>query len=225
MTKSPAASGAVSVGERVAIIDCGSGNLRSVEKALARAAEEAGLAASVAVTDDPDAVARADRIVLPGVGAFGACMAGLAARDGMRNALEEAVRKRGAPYLGLCVGMQILADCGHEFGETPGLGWIGGDVRPLAPAPGRPVPHMGWNEVTFDADVGPFARGQSDDYYFVHSFHFDIKSKTNSIGFCDYGAPLTAAVANDNIAGVQFHPEKSQAAGLALLADFLRWRP
>ncbi|MGF1544340.1 MAG: imidazole glycerol phosphate synthase subunit HisH [Parvularculaceae bacterium] len=210
---------------RVAIVDAGSGNLRSVEKALARAADEAGFAADVFVTDDPDAVASADRIVLPGVGAFRASMDGLGARDGLAGALHEAVRRKARPYLGICVGMQIMARRGLEFGEAAGLDWIPGDVAPIEPAPDRRVPHMGWNTVRFSGAAGPFAASAPADFYFVHSYYFATENASDLVGVCDYGGSLAAAVARDNLAGVQFHPEKSQGAGLRLLADFLRWSP
>jgi glutamine amidotransferase len=210
--------------QSVALIDYGSGNLRSAEKALVRAA---GGGARIVVTRDPEVVAKADRIVLPGVGAFAACMAALSARDGVVSAIEDAVRRRGAPFLGICVGMQLMAIRGLEFGETPGLGWIAADVRKIAPAdPGLKVPHMGWNELI---DVGghPVLGGlkAGDPVYFTHSFAIFPQDTADVAAYVDHGGKFPAAVARDNLVGVQFHPEKSQAAGLRLLADFLEWRP
>jgi len=210
--------------QRVALIDYGSGNLRSAEKALARIADGA---AEIVLTADPDVIARADRLVLPGVGAFAACMAGLRARAGVIEAMEEAVRRRGAPFLGICVGMQLLASRGLEFGETPGLGWIPGEVRQLAPAdPACKVPHMGWNALEGVADhplFAPFRNGEA--VYFTHSFAFFPEDERDVTAWADHGGRFPAAVARGNVAGVQFHPEKSQKPGLALLARFLEWRP
>ncbi|ARR54091.1 imidazole glycerol phosphate synthase subunit HisH [Rhizorhabdus wittichii DC-6] len=200
----------------IALIDYGAGNLRSVENAL----KAAGGAPTV--TADPDIVARADRIVLPGVGAFAACMGGLTAIPGMVAAMETAVKERGAPFLGVCVGMQLLADAGHEHGRTPGLGWIGGDVRLMAPAPGCKVPHMGWNDVVPAGDHPLIVPGEA---YYLHSYIFDVADPAERLATTDHGGPITAAVGRDNIVGVQFHPEKSQAYGLALLARFLEWKP
>ena len=209
--------------QRVALIDYGSGNLRSAEKALVKVAEGG---AEVAVTCDPDVIARADRIVLPGVGAFAACMSALAGRPGVIEAMEQAVRGRGAPFLGICVGMQLLASRGLEFGETPGLDWIEGEVRKLDPAdPAIKVPHMGWNALTDVADhplFGPFRNG--DAVYFTHSFAFFPDDPADVAASVEHGGRFPAAVARGNIAGVQFHPEKSQKPGLALLARFLEWR-
>ncbi|MHA3793357.1 imidazole glycerol phosphate synthase subunit HisH [Sphingomonas sp. YL-JM2C] len=200
----------------IALIDYGAGNLRSVENAL----KAAGGAPTV--TADPDIVARADRIVLPGVGAFAACMGGLTAIPGMVAAMETAVMERGAPFLGVCVGMQLLADAGHEHGRTPGLGWIGGDVRLMTPAPGCKVPHMGWNDVVPAGDHPLIVPGEA---YYLHSYIFDVADPAERLATTDHGGPITAAVGRDNIVGVQFHPEKSQAYGLALLARFLEWKP
>jgi glutamine amidotransferase len=210
--------------QSVALIDYGSGNLRSAEKALVRAADGR---ADVVVTHDPEFVARADRIVLPGVGAFAACMAALSARDGVTEALETAVRGRGAPFLGICVGMQLMASRGHEFGVTAGLGWIEGDVRRITPAdPALKVPHMGWNSLTGVADQ-TVLQGLKDGaaVYFTHSFAMYPRDSGDVAAYVDHGGRFPAAVARGNLAGVQFHPEKSQAAGLRLLADFLEWRP
>jgi glutamine amidotransferase len=211
--------------ERLCIIDCGSGNLRSVENAAARAAREAGLALRILVSADASEVASADRIILPGVGAFGAYMRGLAAIPGLLGALEKSALIGRRPFLGICVGMQALATTGFEFGETDGLGWIAGEIRPLENRPGRRVPHMGWNEVNLAAPYPVLDCIAGRDAYFLHSFHFVPDNDHSAIAFCDYGERLVAAVARDNILGVQFHPEKSQDAGLALLGAFLRWRP
>ena len=210
--------------QSVALIDYGSGNLRSAEKALRRAAGER---ADIVVTSDPDAVARADRIVLPGVGAFAACMAHLRERDGLVEAMTQAVKDRGAPFLGVCVGMQLLATRGLEFGETPGLGWIEGDVVRMEPAnPALKVPHMGWNALEARRDH-PLLNGEPEGahMYFTHSFALKPADPDDVVAFADHGGVFVAAVARGNVAGVQFHPEKSQAAGLKLLANFLEWRP
>ncbi|WP_326525219.1 imidazole glycerol phosphate synthase subunit HisH [Sphingomonas sp.] len=198
----------------LALIDYGAGNLHSVHNAL-----KAAGAADVAVTADPDLVARADRIVLPGVGAFGACAAGLRAIPGMIEALEARALAGGVPFLGVCVGMQLMATTGHEMGEHAGLGWIAGEVAAIAPAPGIRVPHMGWNDVAPIAGHPLIAPGEA---YFLHSFAFtgDAVLATTS-----HGGTVTAAIGRDNLLGVQFHPEKSQAYGLALLERFLTWRP
>lgn len=200
----------------IALIDYGAGNLRSVENAL----KAAGGAPTV--TADPDLVARADRIVLPGVGAFAACMGGLTAIDGMVAAMESAVKGRGVPFLGVCVGMQLLADAGLEHGRTPGLGWIGGDVRLMTPGPDHKVPHMGWNDVVPTGDHPLIVPGEA---YYLHSYIFDVANPADRLATTDHGGPITGAVGRDNIVGVQFHPEKSQAYGLALLARFLEWKP
>lgn len=200
----------------IALIDYGAGNLKSVENALRAAGGEP------TVTADPDRVARADRIVLPGVGAFGACMGGLTAIDGMIEAMEAAVRGRGVPFLGVCVGMQLLADAGLEHGRTPGLGWIGGDVRRMTPGPDFKIPHMGWNDVVPTRDHPLIVPGEA---YFLHSYAFDVADPGDRLARTDHGGPITAAVGRDTIIGVQFHPEKSQAYGLAFLARFLAWQP
>jgi glutamine amidotransferase len=210
--------------QRVALINYGSGNLRSAEKALIRAADGKS---EIVVTDDPDVIAGADRIVLPGVGAFAACMGAFEARPGVSEAMTEAVHGKGAPFLGICVGMQLLASRGLEFGETPGLDWIAGDVRRLESAdPAIKIPHMGWNGLTDVSDQPVFA-GLKDGQtvYFTHSFAFFPKDERDVAAYVDHGERFPAAVARGNVAGVQFHPEKSQAAGLALLARFLEWRP
>lgn len=213
----------------IAIIDYGSGNLRSAAKAFERAVAEAGLAADILVTSDADAVRKADRVVLPGVGAFGDCRRGLDAVPGMVEAMGEAVFSRGRPFLGICVGMQLLADRGLEHGSHPGLGWIPGEVVPLAPAdPTLKVPHMGWNELAFDtATAHPLLAGiaPGDHAYFVHSYHFAVAEPADRLATVDYGGPIAALVARGTVAGTQFHPEKSQATGLRLITNFLRWNP
>ncbi len=216
--------------QNVAIIDYGSGNLRSVEKALERAAREAGVDANIDVTDDAALIRRADRIVLPGVGAFRACMEGLRARPGVLEALEHVVLVEGRPFLGVCVGMQLLADRGREFGGHDGLGWIAGEVDLLpCPLPGDDpafrVPHMGWNEVALRKPHPLFENIEDEAFYFAHSFRFVPENDANMIGVCHHGVRLAAAVGRDNIFGVQFHPEKSQTAGIALLKNFLQWSP
>ena len=214
----------------VAIVDYGSGNLHSAKKAFERAAREAGLATSIEVTNDPARVLAAERIVLPGVGAFADCRRGLDAVPGMVAALEEAVRWRGKPFLGICVGMQLMATRGLEHVTTRGLGWIEGDVGMIEPKDGAlKIPHMGWN--TLDAPRkhalldGIRTGADGLHAYFVHSYHLRIRHGDDVAALSDYGGPITAMVARDNMAGTQFHPEKSQALGLALIANFLRWRP
>jgi len=211
--------------QRVALINYGSGNLRSAEKALLRVAQGHS---EVVVTDDPDVIAVADRIVLPGVGAFAACMAALEARPGVAEAMAEAVHGKGAPFLGICVGMQLLASRGLEFGETPGLDWIAGDVRKLQDGgdPAIKIPHMGWNSLT-DVIDHPVFGGLKDGQtvYFTHSFAFFPRDGADVAAYVEHGERFPAAVARGNVAGVQFHPEKSQAVGLDLLARFLEWRP
>ena len=212
----------------VAIIDYGSGNLRSAAKAFERAARATG--DDVTVTSDPDAVAQAERIVLPGVGAFADCRRGLDAVPGMVDALNEAVIERGTPFLGICVGCQLMAERGVEKVTSEGLGWIGGDVVEIEPSdPDLKIPHMGWNtlEVVHEHPLlaGIRTGEQGLDAYFVHSFHFAVRDERDMVATAEYGGPLTAIVARDNYAGTQFHPEKSQALGLALIGNFLRWRP
>ena len=208
----------------VALIDYNSGNLRSAEKALQAAAARLDRPPEVVTTADPELVRKAERIVLPGVGAFAACMEAVSARPGLVEAMTQAVHERGAPFLGVCVGMQLLATRGLEFGEHPGLGWIEGEVRRLQPASPRfKVPHMGWNDVRVRPH--PLFEGTSAQMYFTHSFAFYTAEEDAVAATCDHGGPFVAAVAKDNVAGVQFHPEKSQAAGLALIGRFLEWRP
>ncbi len=211
------------------IVDYGSGNLHSAAKAVERAAREGGTGMSVRVTADPFDIAKADRIILPGVGAFADCMAGLQAIDGMIAALEAAVLRGGKPFLGICVGMQLLARRGLEHRVTEGLGWIGGEVRRIAPDdPALKVPHMGWNTLD-DARQHPLLAGiptgpRGWHAYFVHSYHLVGVDEATVVARTRYGGPVTAMVARDNIAGTQFHPEKSQQLGLRLLANFLAWR-
>jgi imidazole glycerol-phosphate synthase subunit HisH len=208
----------------VAIVDYGAGNLRSAEKALAEAANGT---ARVVVTSDPDAVRRADRIVLPGVGAFADCKRGLDALPGMVEALEEAVLKQGKPFLGICVGMQLMASVGVEFGEHKGLDWIKGKVVVLDPADrSLRIPQMGWNNLDLKRVHPALADTRSGDHaYFVHSYHFVAERPQDVIATVDYGGPVTAVIGRDNLLGVQFHPEKSQHVGLALLKSFLKWIP
>jgi glutamine amidotransferase len=214
----------------VAIVDYGSGNLHSAAKAFERAAHEAGLDQPIVVTRDPDAVASADRIVLPGVGAFADCRRGLDAVDGMVAALEEAVRKKGRPFFGICVGMQLLAERGREYEVTEGLGWIAGEVDRIKPTDANlKIPHMGWNTLNISREhqlldglpLGP----QGLHAYFVHSFQLKPSRPGDLVAEADYGGAVTAFVARDNIVGTQFHPEKSQKLGLALIANFLKWKP
>ena len=208
---------------RLALIDYGSGNLRSAEKALVRAA---GGRVEVRVTHAPEEVLAADRIVLPGVGAFAACRAALDARPGLGEALDEAVRVRGRPFLGICVGMQLMASRGLEFGVTPGLGWIPGEVRRLQPMdPSAKVPHMGWNDLIDPHGPGLIAGIGASPMYFTHSFAFWPDDKADVAAEADHGGRFPAAVVRGNMAGVQFHPEKSQSAGISLLSRFLEWRP
>jgi len=207
-----------------ALIDYGSGNLASAAKALARAANGKS---DIVTTADPQVVLEAERIVLPGVGAFADCMRGLNAVPGMVEALREKVLKEGAPFLGICVGMQLLATVGVEFGRHAGLGWIAGEVVKITPDdPNLKIPHMGWNEIK-KAQSHPLLEGIPDKAhaYFVHSFQLKPVLPDDLIATTDYGGPLTAMVGNENIAGTQFHPEKSQAIGIKLLENFLTWRP
>ena len=212
------------------IIDYGSGNLRSAEKAFERAVRERGLGEAIRVTADPDEVRRADRIVLPGVGAFRDCHDGLKAITGMWEALDEEVRVRGKPFLGICVGMQLMASRGLEHESTEGFGWIAGDVERLEPGDAAlKVPHMGWNtlealkphSLLADLPLGP----EGLHAYFVHSYQLAAADTADLLAVTDYGGPVTAMVARGNLAGTQFHPEKSQRLGLALIGNFLAWRP
>jgi imidazole glycerol-phosphate synthase subunit HisH len=216
--------------QRLVIIDYGSGNLHSAAKAFERAARESEADVAIAVTSDPADVAAADRIVLPGVGAFADCKAGLDAVPGMREAVEASVRGNGRPFLGICVGAQLMAERGLEFRVTPGFGWIKGDVKPIEPAdPQLKIPHMGWNTLAVVNDhpllAGIETGPQGLHAYFVHSFHLATPDRAALVAQADYGGPVTAMVGRDNIAGTQFHPEKSQTLGLRLIANFLKWRP
>lgn len=210
----------------LALIDYGAGNLRSVHNALVAAG-----AGDVAVTADPDVVAKADRIVLPGVGAFAACMNGLSAIDGLVEAMERRVRSDGAPFLGICVGMQLLADAGEEHGRHAGLGWIPGTVRKFSEGFGYRFPHMGWNDVSpFDAQKAKFVADRhpviaTGEAYYLHGYYFDASQPSDVLAICEHSMLFAAAVGRDNILGVQYHPEKSQAYGLATLERFLTWRP
>lgn len=214
----------------VAIIDYGSGNLRSATKAFERAAREAGIAADIDLTADAERVRRADRIVLPGVGAYADCAAGLHAVDGMWEAVQEVAIARGRPFLGICVGMQLMSERGLEKTVTEGFGWIAGDVKEIKPADAAlKIPQIGWNTIEVKREHPLFAgipTGQDGLHaYFVHSYHLDAQKPGEVLAEADYGGRVTAAVARDNLAGTQFHPEKSQALGLALIANFLRWKP
>jgi imidazole glycerol-phosphate synthase subunit HisH len=202
----------------LAIVDYGSGNLRSASKALERAAATCDIRSDILVTADPDTVRKAERIVLPGVGAFRDCRNGIAAIPGMMETLDIAVRRDGKPFLGICVGMQLMATSGHEHEVTAGFGWIAGEVRRLAPLdPRLKIPHIGWNELA--------GQGADQHAYFVHSYCLVPDDPAAALLTTDYGGAVTAMVVRDNLAGTQFHPEKSQAFGLGLLANFLRWRP
>lgn len=211
---------------RLAIIDYGSGNVRSVQRALEAAARKGGIETKVHLTDDPAWIREADRIVLPGVGHFADCAAGLASRIGVIEAMTEAVHGKGRPFLGVCVGMQLMADVGREDVETKGLGWIPGAVERIRPRPILPVPHMGWNVLT-DLKPHPVLAGLGEEphVYFVHSYAIVPVKPEHVAAKCDYGGSVVAAVARDNLFGTQFHPEKSQRAGQLLLANFLGWKP
>ncbi|MFC5358448.1 imidazole glycerol phosphate synthase subunit HisH [Azospirillum himalayense] len=212
--------------ETVALIDYGSGNLRSAAKALERAAAGCHASFQVMVTSDANAVRRADRVVLPGVGAFADCKRGLSEVPGMLDALDEVVHGKGRPFLGICVGMQLMAERGREYGVTEGLGWIKGEVVKLEPAdPTLKIPHMGWNELDIRR-THPVLAGLPEraHAYFVHSYRFAVERPEDVIASADYGGPFAAVVGRDNLVGTQFHPEKSQETGLALVANFLTWR-
>ena len=214
----------------VAIVDYGSGNLHSAAKAFERAARESGHDEPILVTSDPSEVARAGRVVLPGVGAFADCRQGLDEIPGMIEALETAVRKNGRPFFGICVGMQLMAERGREYKVTPGLGWIAGEVDRITPSdPDLKIPHMGWNTLNMlkahplleDIPLGP----DGLHAYFVHSYELKTARNSDLVAQADYGGPLTAIVGRDNMVGTQFHPEKSQKLGLRLIANFLKWQP
>lgn len=208
------------------VVDYGSGNLRSAEKALVRAAHEAGLDYDIAVSSDPDALSKADKIVLPGVGAFADCMAGLTAIDGLKEALVEAVQHKATPFLGICVGMQLMAEVGLEHGRHQGLGWVKGEIAPLEPKDAAlKIPHMGWNELNIKKPHALLQDVTSGTHvYFVHSYALRGNDE-DVIATSDYGGEFAAMVVRDNFAGVQFHPEKSQKTGLAILRNFLNWQP
>ena len=214
----------------VAIVDYGSGNLHSAAKAFERAARESGHDQPIDVTSDPAKVAKADRVVLPGVGAFADCRRGLDAIPGMIDALELTVRQRGRPFFGICVGMQLMAERGREYQVTPGLGWIPGEVDRITPSdPNLKIPHMGWNTLNMrkphalldEIPLGP----DGLHAYFVHSYELKASQPADLVAQADYGGPLTAIVGRDNMVGTQFHPEKSQKLGLRLIANFLKWTP
>jgi glutamine amidotransferase len=212
----------------VVIVDYGSGNLRSAAKAFERAARDSGIAADIVVSADAAALRHASHIVLPGVGAFADCKRGLEALPGMIDALNQAVLVDKIPFFGICVGMQLMAQIGHEHGEHKGLGWIAGSVEPLEPDdPALKVPHMGWNDLQFADGAHPLLAGVNAGRhaYFVHSYHMRCSDPHNVLATVDYGGAVTAVVGRDNIVGTQFHPEKSQDTGLTLIANFLRWRP
>jgi glutamine amidotransferase len=214
----------------VAIVNYGSGNLHSAAKAFERAARESGQSQPIVVSGDPDTVSRADRIVLPGVGAFADCRRGLDEIPGMIDALEQTVRKKGKPFFGICVGMQLMAERGREYQVTPGLGWIPGEVDRIVPSdPDLKIPHMGWNTLNMLANhpvVTGIPLGSTGLHaYFVHSYELKPSRSADVVAQADYGGPLTAIVARDNMIGTQFHPEKSQRFGLALIANFLKWKP
>lgn len=223
---------------KVVIVDYGSGNLRSAAKAFERAAQDGGLAAEIAVSAEAESLRQASHIVLPGVGAFADCKRGLESLPGMIDALNRTVLVDKRPFFGICVGMQLLAEIGHEHGEHKGLGWIKGSVEPLEPAPVTAVdgafnwprlcvPNMGWSDLRFADAAHPVLAGiaPGSNAYFVHSYHLRCADARDVLATIDYGGTVTAVVGRENIVGTQFHPEKSQATGLALIANFLRWRP
>jgi imidazole glycerol-phosphate synthase subunit HisH len=213
---------------KIAIIDYGSGNLRSAAKAFERAAQEAGRTDKVQVTANANDVAGADRIVLPGVGAFADCRAGLAALDGMEEALISAVRDKGRPFLGICIGMQLMATRGLEHGETPGFDWIDGEVGPLITSDTTlKIPHMGWNKLNLSKTSHPVFQGLAVDAhaYFVHSYAMQCTKVSDVLATVEYGGTITAAIGHDNVIGTQFHPEKSQATGLKIISNFIQWAP
>uniref|UniRef100_UPI00313791D7 imidazole glycerol phosphate synthase subunit HisH n=1 Tax=Ferrovibrio terrae TaxID=2594003 RepID=UPI00313791D7 len=213
---------------KVALIDYGSGNLRSAAKAIQRAADESTLTLDLTVTARVEDVVAADAIVLPGVGAFADCYRGLSSLDGMIAALNDQVITKAKPFLGICVGMQLMASVGREHGEHPGLGWIDGAVELLTPSdPALKIPHMGWNQLNLLQPQHPVLAGIAPGAhaYFVHSYHMVPRDRAVVLAEADYGGPVLAAIGRDNMVGTQFHPEKSQATGLRLLANFLRWRP
>ena len=213
---------------RIAVVDCGSGNLRSVVRVVEHAAADEGIAAQVEVTTRPEDVLAADRIIMPGQGAFAACLNGLNSAAGLREALETAVHRQARPFFGICVGMQLMADVSTEHGVYPGLGWVPGKVMALTPSDSSfKVPHMGWNELQLAEPVHPVLANlpANPHVYFVHSYHLVCDRPEDCLAVTDYGGPVTAAVGRDNMVGTQFHPEKSQAVGLLLLRQFLQWNP
>ncbi len=209
-----------------ALVDYDSGNLHSAQKAFERMAAEVG-AGPIIVTSDPDVVAAADRIVLPGDGAFPHCRAELFARSGLAEAIVESVTTRARPFMGICVGMQMMATTGHEYEETPGFGWVAGDIRKITPSdPALKVPHMGWNDLVI-SHPHPVLEGikTGDHAYFVHSYAMDVRNPAERLAHVDYAGDVTAIIGRDNMIGTQFHPEKSQSAGLRMIGNFLRWTP
>lgn len=211
---------------RTVIVDYDSGNLHSAEKAFERIARETE-AGDVAVTSDPDVVAKADRIVLPGDGAFPACKEGLLSFTGLFEAIEDAVVTKGRPFLGICVGMQMMSSVSREYRDTDGFDWIGGEVVRIEPTdPSMKVPHMGWNDLVLDSDHPVLDGLETGNHaYFVHSYQMRVADPVHLLAHCDYGGPVTAIIGRDNMVGTQFHPEKSQSAGLRLIANFLDWKP
>ncbi|MBY6082606.1 imidazole glycerol phosphate synthase subunit HisH [Ruegeria arenilitoris] len=209
-----------------AIIDYESGNLHSAEKAFQRMARELD-AGEVVVTSDADVVARADRLVLPGDGAFPACAAELRGHRGIHDAMVEAVEQKGRPFLGICVGMQLIATTGREYTDTPGLNWVTGDVVRIEPEDrALKVPHMGWNDLVIESEHPVFNGVASGDHvYFVHSYHFRVADPAQRLAHVDYGGPVTAVIGRDTMIGMQFHPEKSQDVGLRMIGNFLTWAP
>ena len=213
---------------KIVVIDYGSGNLRSVAKAIERTMAEADILGHVRVTADRGHIKNSDRIILPGVGAFADCQAGLREIPGLWQDLDDTVKIQGKPLLGICVGMQLLAEVGREFGDTPGFGWIKGEVRPILPSDKKlKIPHMGWNNLTFCDQPHPLFEGikEGAHAYFVHSFAVQCADTVDQLASVDYGGSITAAVGHGNVAGTQFHPEKSQAVGLRFLTNFLKWKP
>ncbi len=219
--------------QSIAIIDYGSGNLRSAAKSFEHVLKQEGMTGEVTITSDADFVRKADKIVLPGQGAFGDCISGLREVPGMVEALEEKVIKQSTPFFGICVGMQLMATRGLEFGEHKGLGWVAGDVVKMTPSDSNlKIPHMGWNTLEMAEQIHPVlhsitknANAASNDFYFVHSFVFQYRDTKDVAAWCDYGGKFAAVVAKDNMIGCQFHPEKSQNAGLDLIRGFLHWKP
>ena len=208
------------------LVDYDSGNLHSAQKAFERMAAEVG-AGPIVVTSDPDVVAAADRIVLPGDGAFPHCRAELFARSGLAEAIVESVTTRARPFMGICVGMQMMATTGHEYEETPGFGWVAGDIRKITPSdPALKVPHMGWNDLVI-SHPHPVLEGikTGDHAYFVHSYAMDVRNPAERLAHVDYAGDVTAIIGRDTMIGTQFHPEKSQSAGLRMIGNFLRWTP